>query len=283
MHTMRTTLQFNSAINAPMTFRTNASLVLGAEYRSSRRITSLLCVVGLGWSTAQFEIGALNLTPVGAIVQVSSASIPYMLMLAILYMTIKSVIGFVMQSREVRRWRLAQLDFNLFLFLVRLTLVMLAAGGLHRSVDTFLIVVVGALILVIGSMLALFLGMFLLVPLIMAMRTAIGRPYNSASVAPYIAVASAWSEFIVVLLVSALLIALGFAGLKYDPILALWVERPDPIAMTVLVVTAVAVVNSYWLQSPAETKLFARSVPKLTKLDGKIGVTFPDREIPTDD
>ena len=261
-----------------MTSDSKSSLSIGLEYRDSRRLTSLYCAIGLGWSTAQFELESLNFGPAG-MVDVSNASIPLMLTCGIIYMTAKSIVGYAMQPEVVRRWHLAQIDCRIFLFLVRTTLLMLAAGGLHRSVDTFIFVAIGALTIVFGSFLAVFLGTMLLVPLILAIRKAIGRPYRGASPVPYISEASAWSELIVIVLLVALLVVLGFASIEYDPLLRLWTERPAPIAVTVLVVTAIAVVVSYWLQRLGERKLFAQPTPKLTKLpDGRIGVSFPSEE-----
>ena len=61
-----------------------------------------------------------------------------------------------MQSVEVRRWRFAQVDFKLSVFLVRISIVILAASGLYRSVETVLYVVLGALGVLIVSGLAIF-------------------------------------------------------------------------------------------------------------------------------
>ena len=251
------------------------TLSIGPEYRDARRFTSLLCVIGLGWSSAQFELKSLTLGSAG-VVDLTSASIPLILTCGIAYMTAKSILGYAMQSKEVRRWHLAQIDFRIFLLLVRTTLLMLAAGGLHRSVETFAFVAAGALVIVFGWFLAYGLGMLLLVPLIVAIRRCIGRPYRGASPVPYVAEASAWSELTVVVLIVVLLVALGVASLECGPLLALWTEPPGPVAVTVFVVTAIGVIVSYWLQGVGERNLFAKPVPKFTKLpDGTTGVSFP--------
>lgn len=250
----------------------------GTEYRISRRMTSLLCAIALGWSTAQFEVSSVAVGPAGT-VDLANASIPLVLALAIVYMTGKTILGYAMQPKEVRRWNLAQTDFRLFLFLVRTALLMLAAGGLHRSVDTFVFVAVGVLAIVSGSMLALGLGMMLLVPVIVGIRKAVGRPYRSASPVPYVVEASAWSELIVVVLLVVGLVAFGVSALDQEPFFAFWTAPPDPMAVTVFVVIAIGIVISYWLQRLGETELFARPVPRLTKrTDGTIGVAFPKGE-----
>ena len=266
-----------------MTSEPTPTLSIGSEYRESRRITSLFCAIGLGWSGAQFELKSLTLGSAG-VVDLTSASIPLILTCGIVYMTVKAIVGYAMQSKEVRRWHLAQVDFKIFLFLVRTTLLMLAAAGLYRSIETFIFVAAGVIIVVFGSLLAYGLGMFFLLSLIVAIRRCIRRPYRSASPLPYVAEASAWSELIVVVLLVALLVAFGFASLEYGSLLPFWTETPDPFAVAVFVVTAIGVVLSYWLQDLGERKLFARPVPKLTELStGTIGVSFPKETKANDD
>ena len=243
----------------------------------------MFCAIGLGWSGAQFELKSLTLGSAG-VVNLTSASIPLILTCGIVYMTAKAILGYAMQSKEVRRWHLAQVDFRICLFLVRTTLLMLAAAGLYRSIETFIFVATGAIIVVFGSWLAYVLGMLFLVPLIVAIRRCIRRPYRGASPVPYVAEASAWSELIVLVLLVALLVAFGFASLEYGPLLTFWTEPPDPVAVAVFVVTAIGVVLSYWLQSLGERKLFARPVPKLTELStGIIGVSFPKEKKANDE
>ena len=258
-----------------MTSEPTFTLSIGSEYRDSRRLTSLFCAIGLGWSGAQFELKSLTLGSAG-VADLTSASIPLILACGIVYMTAKAIVGYAMQSTEVRRWHLAQADFRIFLFLVRATLLMLAAAGLYRSVETFILVAAGAIIVVFGSWFAYGLGMFLLVPLI---RKCIRRPHRGASPVPLVAEASAWSDLIVIVLLVALLGAFGFASLKYEPLLAFWPKPPDPVVVAVFVVTAIGVFLSYWLQGLGERELFARPVPRLTELStGAIGVSFPKEQ-----
>lgn len=66
-----------------------------------------------------------------------------------------STLEFAMQSVKVRRWRFAQADFKLSVFLVRATILVLAASGLHRSVSTILYIVLAALGVLVGSYVAL--------------------------------------------------------------------------------------------------------------------------------
>ena len=64
-----------------------------------------------------------------------------------------------MQPDEVRQRHHAQTDFRVTSFLVQATVLMLVAGDLNRSVDTVVYVFIGALILILGSLLLVFLLM----------------------------------------------------------------------------------------------------------------------------
>ena len=250
-------------------------ICIGSDYRDSRRLTSLLCAIGLGWSTALFELKSLTLGSVG-VVDLSNPSVPFILTCGILYMTAKSIVGYAMQSQEVRRWHLAQVDFRILLLLVRSTLLMLAAGGLHRSVETIVFVAVGALAIVAGWFVAVTLGMFFLVPLIIAIRNWTDRSYRGSSPVSYVSEASAWTELLIMAVLVVLLLVLGFASLEYGPFLALWTRPPDAVAVAIIVVTGIGVIISFWLQGIGERKLFARPGPKLTQRpNGTIGVSFP--------
>ncbi len=242
-------------------------------YRGARRLTSLVCALGLGWSAAQFEVKYLSLGPAG--LDLSNASFSLMLAGGIAYMTARCVIEFAMQPDSVRRWYLAQIDFKISLFLVRATFLMLAAGGLHRSVETIMYVAGGTLILMGGSFILIFIGTIALMPLRMFLRRRRGRVSAASSAIE----ALAWSEAIVVALVITLLVALGVASLRYEPLLSLWTVPPSPIAVGIFVATVIAIIISVQIQSSWEGKLFLRSAPCTTTAlpNGTIGVTFHEK------
>ena len=254
-----------------MASESHTTLSLGTDYRSARRLNSVICTLGLGWSAAQFELSSANFGGWGAI-DISDGSIPLILACAISYLTAKTFFGFAMQPKAVRRWSLAQIDFKLCWFLVRATLLMLAASGLHRSVDTFVIVVLGALALLLGSMLLIFLGTGVLTPIFECIR----QSSSSASPAASVFKALAWSELIVTVLVVLLIAALGIVSLNWQPLLRLWTEPPDPVAVGIFVTTAIAVVVSLKFDFVWQRKLFAKRMPTVKKRpDGTIEVSIP--------
>lgn len=254
-----------------MALESKSPLQISEGYRGTRRHTSVFCALGLGWSAAQFDVKSLSLGPAGTL-DLSNASFSLMLACGIAYMMVRCTIEFVMQPEEVRRWHLAQIDFKLSVFLVRSTLLMLAAGGLNRSVDTVVYVAVGTLSLLGASVLLIFLGTMALMSLRMFIRARQGRISAASSAIE----ATAWSELIVVVLLVALLVALGVASLQYEPLRSIWTVPPSPIAVAIFVSAAIAVVISLEVQSFWEGKLFARPALYTTTTlpDDRIGVTF---------
>jgi len=107
---------------------------LSEGYRAARRMNSFFCAIALAWSAAQFDLKTLSTGYVGNI-DLSRASIPLIVASIIAYSTVRFVLEFKMQSVEVRRWGYAQTDFKISIYLVRFTILILAASGLSRSHD----------------------------------------------------------------------------------------------------------------------------------------------------
>jgi len=240
-------------------------------YRRARRSTSVLCGVGLAWSAAQFDLKSLSLGPAGS-VDLSDASVPLILACGIVYTLARCTIEFAMQPDDVRRWHLAQIDYKITVFLVRAAVLMLAAAGLYRSVKTVAYIAIAILLLLGGSALLVFAGTFAITPLMIRIRARQGRH----SVAARVFEAMAWSELMVVCLIVALLVGLGLAAFRYEPLRSLWTVPPSPAAVTIFVVTAAVVVFSFYLQRIGYRKLFAFQAPfTCTRMaDGTIGVSF---------
>lgn len=243
------------------------ALQLSEGYRSGRRTTSVLCAVALGWSAAQFDLKTISLGFVGS-VDLSRASVPLIFVCAIAYSMARCVLEFAMQSVEVRRWRFAQADIKLSVFLVRATILMLAASGLDRSVDTVLYIALAVLAVLVGTSLAMFLAMMGLMRLLIYVRSRQGR----TSIASRAIESLAWAELIVVLTLVVLLAALGVASLHYEPLRSLWTVPPSATALGFFVFACVAIVVSIYLQRVWYRKLFA-TPPAFTEQrspDGRI-------------
>jgi hypothetical protein len=249
----------------------SSTLQISEGYRAARRTTSILCALALAWSAAQFDLKTISLGFAGS-VDLSRASVPLILLCAIAYSSARCGLEFAMQSVEVRRWRLAQSDLELSVFLVRGTLLVLAASGLDRSVDAVFYVLLAALGVLVGSALAIFLGMLALTRLLIYMESR----HRPPSIASRVIESLAWAELIVVATLVALLIALGYASLHYEPMRSLWTVPPSPLALWFFVFACVAIVLSMYFQSVWYGKLFARP-PAFTERrtpDGKIIRTY---------
>lgn len=254
---------------------THPPLQLSDAYRRARRCTTILCAIALSWGAAQFEFKTLNFSAAGS-VDLSSASVPLILACAIAYAMTRCTIEFAMQPECVRRWHLAQADFILTVFLVRTAALILGAGGLYRSVETVLAVTLVVLILLVASALLIGAGTLALTPLILAIRAR--RAGHSPGGSPLGAImeAEGWAALVTVMLLSVLFVVLGVGFLLYEPLRSLWTAPPTATAVTVFVLTAIAVVVSVYLQPRWFQELFVNEAPFTTKRlpDGTIGVSF---------
>lgn len=126
---------------------------ISSAYRNSRRNTSVLCGIGIAWSAAQFEIKTMSLGTLGG-VDLERASIPILIAVLCIYTMTRCTLEYMMQSKPVRRWPLAQIDYRITLYLVRFALVVLTAGAIART---------GEMVMYIGgAFLSAVLGFFIL-------------------------------------------------------------------------------------------------------------------------
>ena len=72
-----------------------------------------------------------------------------------------------MQPDDVRRWHLAQIDFKITVFLVRGTILMLAAGGIYRSVETVAYVAVAVFLMLFLFGMLVAAGSFVITPILL--------------------------------------------------------------------------------------------------------------------
>ncbi len=256
------------------------TLQISDGYRHARRTTSILCAVALAWAAAQVDFKSLNFGPAGS-VDLSNASLPLILACAIAFAITRCTIEFAMQPESVRRWPLAQADFNLTVFIVRAAALILGAGGLYRSVETVLAVALVVLIILVASVLLIGAGTLALTPLMISIRARQGRQSPGGSPIWAIMEAEGWAALVTVVLLSVLFVALGVASLQYKPLLSLWTAPPTPTAVVVFVLTGIAVVISVYVQSIWTRALFLEEAPFTTERlpDGTIGLSF--RKQPT--
>ena len=254
---------------------------LAEGYRVARKSTSIFCALGLGWSAAQFELKSISLGPAGNL-DLSGASLAFILACGIAYTMTRCTIEFAMQTKEVRRWHLAQADFKLSVFVVRATVLILAASGLSRSVETVLYVAIAAIALLTASLLLELLFTASLLPLFIYMTNRrVGKERASTSIASRVIEASSWGQLISVTFVVVLLIGLGIASIQYEPLRSRWISA-DPLAISILVITSVAVVLTLYFQRWWYDKLFENPHKVLTRKlpNGTIEVTFKDDRTP---
>ena len=222
-------------------------------YRRGRRPVVTLCALGMGWSTAQVELKSLSLGPLGTI-DFSSASIPIVLTLGIMYFMVRYTLEFAMQPREIRRWRLARTDYIITLRLVQFTLLLLAGGSLYRSIETFAHVGLAAIAVLATSFMGFLGTMFLItLPITVFRRKRQGR----LGVVAWIAEAEGWALLMVVIVQVALIGALAIASVRHPLIVAFWPTPPTVSAASIFGVLASIVVLSVYAELVWRSKLFA--------------------------
>jgi len=222
-------------------------------YRKARRNTAIFCGISLAWSAAQFDLTSLNIGAAGK-VDLSNASIPTILSCVIIYTTVRCTIEFMMQSNEVRRWKLAQIDYRITLNLVRVSLLTIAAATASRSLETVVGVVVAALAFMFSYFVLVMALMLLLMPLRMYIRSRQGRIISVASSAME---ATAWSMFIVGVSYLLLFITLGFSAVKKIPYFELLPSIPNQISTIIFATTAIIIAISYFFEGVMLKKVFA--------------------------
>ena len=244
---------------------------LSEGYRAARRMNSLFCTIALAWSAAQFDLKVLSVAYFTNI-DLSRASIPLILTCAIIYSSIRFVLEFQMQSVEIRRWLYAQTDFKISMNLVRLTILILAASGLSRSVDTIIYIILAAICILLLYVIFWYAGAMILSFFFITLRNR--RGYHSAAAGAGTAVS--WAELVSVCVPAIIFIALGIASLRYKPLLSLWTTPPSPIAIGVFVFASIVIMFSFLFQSRWYRDLFVipPDFTEETLPNGRIGITF---------
>jgi len=244
-------------------------------YRKARRNTAIFCGIGLAWSAAQFDLKSLDTSTVG-IVNISGASIPAIIACLIIYTIVQCTIEFMMQPDEIRRWRLAQVDYKITLNLVRVSLLALAASTVSRSIGTVVGVALGSLaIIIVYGALAVLLT-FIIMPIRVRIRSHKGR-VSAASAAIE---SASWSIFIVSTIYVLFLIIVGLSPLMQLPIINLFPTGKNQASALFFNITAFLIAVSIFIEVIANKKLYAfepRTIVEESKFpDGTIGVTFRD-------
>jgi hypothetical protein len=113
---------------------------LSASYRKSRNILTLFCGLGLAYSAAQFEVKSLELGFLGNVI-IENSAVPIIIGGICLYGILRTTLDFMMQSKLVRRWRLAQTDYKITTYLFRVTFFSLIISTLFRDWKTIILTI----------------------------------------------------------------------------------------------------------------------------------------------
>jgi hypothetical protein len=213
----------------------NPKLELSDAYRKSRGSVSILSGIAIAWAAAQFDFTEMKLPMLGDI-KLSGYGIPLILASCIVYAITRSTIEFVMQSVDVRRWKLAQLDYKITLVVSVASILFLSASGVTRSVYTIIAITGIGLFLAAVFLMGSFVLTIALMPIVLFFRR---KKHSTPSAA-----SAAFSSLSYGLIVSGLLIialiAIGgsnilFRGYEYFGL----TETPNTTSVFVFLFTAI--------------------------------------------
>ena len=245
----------------------------GRRVRTARRNLVAVCGICLAWSTAQLALANPPIDVAGISVDLKDTSIPLLLGILLVYLTVRWGFEFAMMPRHVRRWPLAQLDFRMVLIVARFSLLAITAGALDRSLWTVVRIVVAlGLLAVVSAVLS-----HGLMGVTMRVRMRARARANRVSAASAAFEADLWAGLFGVCLTVLGIIGLGIASYRYEPLRsAIWPVPPDPVALSFFVFTLIVVFLSHWLLRSVISRIFAERPSYYTErgADGELLITF---------
>jgi hypothetical protein len=252
----------------------NPKLELSDAYRKSRGTVSILSGIAVAWAAAQFNFTTVKLPMLGD-ATLSGYGIPLILASCIVYAVTRSTIEFMMQSVDVRRWKLAQFDYKITHVVSTTSILFLSASGVTRSLHTILAIVGIGLFLAAGFFIGCFVLTIALIPIILFFRK---KKRPNPSVASAVFSALSYGSIISGLGIIAL-IAIGgsnvlFRGYEYFGL----TETPNSISVLVFLFTAIVFVLGCFKHHVLLQKVFAFEPPFTVETkkreDGTTLVTF---------
>lgn len=252
----------------------NAGLCISDAASAARRNLMATCGLGIAWSTAQFTLADPKVEVVGLPLDLSNASYPIVLAVLICYFTARWLLEFSMMSRDVRRWRLAQIDFHVTWTIARVCMLAVAAGALDRSLWTVVRVGLSLGLVALASVVLSVVLMFVLMPIRMWARARADK--ISAASAAFEALN--WATYFSIWLTGVGILALGVASYAYPSLRhVIWSTPPSPIALSVLVLTLLLVFLSHWTMRPVIKRIFSTKPSYYTTRlpDGNLQIHFP--------
>ena len=247
---------------------------LSDAYRKSRSGVSVLSGVAVAWAAAQFEFSSVKLPVLGDVV-LTQYAVPVFLSVSIAYSMMRCTTEFVMQTNEVRRWSMAQFDYKITLIAACVSILLLAASGVSRSINTVFVTAGIGILLFIAFFAVSFVLTMVFTPIILFLRLR-KRPNTSTvgGVLTAMAYASIFSGLGIIGTIAVGGSNFLFKGYDYFGL----TETPNPIAVTVFLSTAILFVVGCFFHVRLLNLVFAFEPPYTVKTralkDGRTSVSF---------
>ena len=236
---------------------------LSEGYRRARRNSSIVCGISMAWAASQFELKVLTISNIGNI-DISGATIPLVCAFAIIYTFIRSSLEFVMQIKDVRRWLYAQYDYRLILEFSRIALLLLAATGLARSLNTSIILI---------ACIPVFFLLFIIIATVYMIPVSfvvfgLGRLRGRTGAAAMSLGASIWAMFFAgITLIAFIIFGVGNA-VKTEALKNTLNLSANFTSITLFTITAILVTISYFYSGAFTRHIFAH-IPRMIEIKEK--------------
>jgi len=178
-------------------------------FRKARGKLAIVSAVSIAWGAAQIEIGAFTLAGITSNVT-SSNTVFFGLLALLLYFGSRTSLEFAMQEVDVRRWRLAQLDFHLSFILFRVSLLILSVSIVNRDQSVAFKAISGVLIFFL-IFLVVFVAIYFIFSLVyVTFRTAVLNGSAATSVFMSMGYSMAISFMIMIIIIIDQVYSFGY-------------------------------------------------------------------------
>lgn len=247
---------------------------LSDAYRKSRSGVSVLSGVAVAWAAAQFEFSSVKLPVLGDVV-LTHYAVPIFLSVSIAYSMMRCTTEFIMQTNEVRRWSMAQFDYKITLIAACVSILLLAASGVSRSINTVFVVTAVGILLFVAYWVVIFIITIALTSIILSLRLR-KKPHTSTVGGVLTSMAYA-TLFSILGIVGTIAIGGSNLLLKGYDYFGLS-DTPNPVAVTVFLFTALLFAAGCFFYDKLIKKVFAfeplYNVKTKKREDGTILVAF---------
>lgn len=245
-------------------------------YRSARNLSTATCAAALGWSALQFEFKNIQTDIFGSL-DLTTASIPLILISIITYNCFRTTVEFMMQSVEIRRWRYAQMDFKILFWSTLASLAVLGASAMHRSFETIPYTLAAWALLLVAIIPTTIISYVFIFPATLL----VGKFKKRRSVAAMAGEALGWATVTTLFLYLAGIVA----AVTWAPISSYWTVKPTFLNLSLFAFSEIFVTYAVFARDGFYSMVFFTSSTEVLERNSRgkptkmrLGVIVPISE-----